>query len=60
MHTTLPILVLSVPTLKAPTKFSMKLLTSLKLTLPILQDPSTRITISALAGDLHENFESKN
>lgn len=50
-----PILVLSAPTSKALTKFSKNDRTRRKLMRPILQDPSTRITMSAVAGILQVN-----
>lgn len=53
---TLPTLVFSDPTLKAETRFSKKSRTSLKLNLPILQEPSTSMTISAIAGVLQVNW----
>lgn len=53
-----PIRDLSIPTSKALTRFSRNMRTSRKLILPILQDPSTRMTISATAGVVHTNWST--
>lgn len=44
--------------MNAVTRFSKKFRTSLKLNLPILHDPSTRMTMSAMAGVSQKNFIS--
>lgn len=55
----IPILVLSMSTSKALTRFSKNIRTSLKLTRPMLHDPSTRNTISAMASVWHTNWLAK-
>ena len=53
-----PILVLSMPTSKALTRFSKNMRTSRKLSRPILQEPSTRIMMSATASVWHTNWST--
>lgn len=47
------------PTSKAFTRFSRKMRTKRKLSRPILQDPSTKITMSAMASVRHTNWSTK-
>lgn len=47
------------PTSKALTRFSKNVRTSLKFSRPILQEPSTRITISAMASVWHTNWSAE-
>lgn len=58
LQTISPILVLSKSTSKALTRLARNILTSLKLARPMLQEPSTSITISAIASVLHTNSAS--
>lgn len=53
-----PTLVLSMPMSKAPTRFSRNIRTSRKLSRPMLQEPSTRITMSATASVRHTNWSA--
>lgn len=53
-----PILVLSMPMSKASTRFSKNIRTSRKLRRPMLQEPSTRITMSAMASVRHTNWSA--
>ncbi len=54
-----PTRVCSDPTAKALTRLSRNIRTKRKLILPMLHDPSTRITISAMAGVLHVNTSTE-
>lgn len=58
LQTISPILVLSKSTSKALTRLARNILTNLKLARPMLQEPSTSITISAIASVLHTNSAS--